>query len=598
VIVLGSDENIEVETPPTRPHSNPRRRPSEPLLPGERYELGEQIGRGGMGEVIAAHDHPIGREVAIKRMHGAPTPLAYARFLREARVQGQLDHPAIVPVHELGLDDEGRPFFAMKKLSGTTLARVLKHSSPQFTRQQLLRAFADVCFAVEFAHTRGVIHRDIKPANIVLGDFGEVYVLDWGIARVAGDRPQALGTRESDDPDGDPSSDVSTRPGSTLGTPGYMAPEQGRCEDVDARADVYSLGCILFEILAGSPLHPRTRDAIFTTQHGIDARPSLRAADIPPELDELCVHATALRADDRIASARELAERLNRYLDGDRDLALRGRLARQHLAIAQTAANNDGDRRVAMQEAAQALALDPTLTAAGELIGRLMIEPPKQLPADVRSELAETDRTTSRRVVHNVVVTHAVTLALVPITILLGVTDKLYLSAFAGLATLGLFAAVLDLRLGRDLVWVHNLIVFATMVLMARGFTPFLIAPAAVAVNTVAFASHPRGTERRDFIAFMVLSLGAILGVWVCELVGLLPATMIFSGGTLSITSPIEGVDAIPMEWVLAFFVTIGTINAGILAFRTARVARQARERAHLQAWQVRQLSPLERAGK
>ena len=151
----------------------------EPRIGAERYRIGERIGRGGMGEVLAARDEHLGREVAIKRMRAeAPTAIQMTRFLHEARIQGRLDHPAIVPVHDVGFDGRGRPYFAMKKLAGTTLSAILK--AREAPRRRLLRAFADVCLAVEFAHVRGVIHRDLKPDNVILGDSGEVYVLDWG----------------------------------------------------------------------------------------------------------------------------------------------------------------------------------------------------------------------------------------------------------------------------------------------------------------------------------------------------------------------------------------------------------------------------------
>jgi eukaryotic-like serine/threonine-protein kinase len=195
-----------------------------------RYAFGDVIGRGGMGEVFRARDAPIGRTVAVKRLK-ATSAEAVARFMREAQVQGRLEHPAIVPVHELGEDERG-PFFVMKQLAGVTLELTLGEKS----RQQLLRAFVDVCLCIEFAHTRGVVHRDLKPANIVLGEFGEVYVLDWGIARVIGDA----------DTWGEAISGSETQVGAIIGTPGYMSPEQCGGEQVDARADVYALGCILY----------------------------------------------------------------------------------------------------------------------------------------------------------------------------------------------------------------------------------------------------------------------------------------------------------------------------------------------------------------
>src|SRR5262249_4660553 len=158
-------------------------------------------GAGGMGEVVAARDEMIGRDIAIKRMLDSdPTDEQVARFLREARIQGTLNHPAIPPVHELARDREGRPYFAMKRVTGATLAAVLVglrtnnlDIMKRFGRERLLRAFAEVCLAIEFAHTRGVIHRDLKPANIMLGEFGEVFVLDWGVAKVQGSPDPDLG---------------------------------------------------------------------------------------------------------------------------------------------------------------------------------------------------------------------------------------------------------------------------------------------------------------------------------------------------------------------------------------------------------------------
>ncbi|HEY5920152.1 MAG TPA: serine/threonine-protein kinase [Kofleriaceae bacterium] len=593
MLALSAEETLD---PPTA-DERPPRRPSEPLVPGERSELGDVIARGGMGEVITAHDADIGREVAIKRLRAPnPTPLALARFLREARIQGRLDHPAIVPVHELACDAEGRPFFAMKKLSGTALNTVLSAQPRKFTRHQLLRAFADVCLALEFAHTRGVIHRDIKPANIVLGDFGEVYVLDWGIARVPTDRAETFDTGPVPGSD-DEVACVSTKPGSTLGTPGYMAPEQVRAEEVDARTDVYALGCVLYEILAGVPLHPRGKvKALCSALAGVDARPSLRVPDIAPELDDLCVRATELAPDDRIPSARELGESLQRYLDGDRDLALRGQLARDHLAIALAAGDDEEGRRVAMREAGQALALDPTLGGAAELIGRLMIEPPKQLPAQVEAEIAAADGATLRRFVFNVITMHAATLLMLPVIWLLGIHDAFYLGLMAVFSVIGLAAAVIDLRTKRDLTWVHNGVLFAGYALLARMFTPFLVVPVALAVNIVAFAFHPRGRHGRQLMIFAAFSLLALLGVWFCEAIGWLSPTMSFVDGRFTMHSPLDGIENFPVEYALVVYMIIGAVSSSSLAFMTARLTRSARERVHMQAWQMRQLVPDRRA--
>src|SRR5687768_12048048 len=140
-----------------------------------------------MGEVVLAKDQQLGRDVAIKRLRSAnPSPATVQRFLREAKIQARLDHPAIVPVHQLGADTNGQPYFVMKRLAGTTLAEHIKKRSK--TQHELLRAFVDVCLAIVFAHERGVIHRDLKPSNIMLGEYGEVYVIDWGVARIVDEK--------------------------------------------------------------------------------------------------------------------------------------------------------------------------------------------------------------------------------------------------------------------------------------------------------------------------------------------------------------------------------------------------------------------------
>src|SRR5688572_17485566 len=169
---------------------------------GARYELGRQIGEGGMGTVVLCSDRAIGRRVAMKLVRGTASGPAKleddARFLREARIQGQLEHPSIVPVYDVGRNDAGAAFFTMKRVGGVTLAEViarLRAHDPEFverfTLRRLLEAMGRVCLAIQFAHERGVLHRDLKPANVMLGEVGEVYVLDWGIARLLTDATDA-----------------------------------------------------------------------------------------------------------------------------------------------------------------------------------------------------------------------------------------------------------------------------------------------------------------------------------------------------------------------------------------------------------------------
>ena len=303
---------------PISVRSNSLRAPQQPVTFDDRYRFEVQLGEGGMGIVSLCLDRAIGRSVAMKvvrdRESGDTT-----RFLREARVQGQLEHPSIVPVYDLGIDPRGHAFFTMKRVRGTTLFDVLgdeREGRERWTRRRLLSAFGNVCLAVDYAHQHGVIHRDIKPANVMLGDFGEVYVLDWGVARVAMDVP-AHERLDVDATDGIAS-------GSILGTPGYMAPEQIRNVDMGPWTDVYALGCLLYEILTLDPLIEPTTTAEMLSQTlaGVEARASVRAPDanVPPELEALIVRATTLDPRERIQSARELSDALEAFLDGERDI--------------------------------------------------------------------------------------------------------------------------------------------------------------------------------------------------------------------------------------------------------------------------------------
>jgi serine/threonine-protein kinase len=248
---------------PAAPHSD-----EPPAGTAGRNLLFGEIARGGMGAVLRGRDSILGRELAVKVLLEAhrDKPELVQRFLEEAQIGGQLQHPGVVPVYELGRFDDDRPFFTMKLVKGQTLAKLLaERASPQDNLPRFLTIFEQVCQTVAYAHARGVIHRDLKPSNIMVGGFGEVQVMDWGLAKVLkegaiADKEQAqtqqaasvIQTRRSTD-----TSDVDsdTQAGSVLGTPTHMAPEQARGEVVlvDTRADVFGLGAILCEILTGQP---------------------------------------------------------------------------------------------------------------------------------------------------------------------------------------------------------------------------------------------------------------------------------------------------------------------------------------------------------
>jgi serine/threonine-protein kinase len=562
---------------------------------GERYRVLGRIGKGGMGEVMLVRDRRINREVALKRIRqSTPSERTRQRFLREASVQGRLEHPAIVPLYDLDHDDDGRPFFTMRKLAGTTLTKLLVDRHDRVL-QRLLRAFAEVCLAIELAHTRGIIHRDLKPDNIVLGDFGEVYVLDWGVAKIVGEPDSELGelTDSSDD------TSTATIPGTALGTPGYMAPEQVRGDaDLDARADVYALGCILFEILAHVRRHPSGKAGLASALDGSDVRPSERARDrtIPPELDELCLQATATDRAHRIATARELGERVQRYLDGDRDLATRRQLARAHLERAQAAfaAGDDEDhRRIAVREAASALALDPTLASAAELVGRLMLEPPRITPREVEEAIVEDDVQTMQSHARVGVRIYVGFLVFTPLLWWIAPRGSPYVLALSALIASNLTLCWLGARirpLGKEgLFAVSNMILLA---IVAHTFSPFLVAPGMAATSALVIVLTPTRSRLTSAISMTALACLAVLGPWVLERIGTLPMTTMIGEHGITLRAPGLAGDETSTLIVAVLYVVGLIVGASGLAsaMRTRELA--ARRHLHLQAWQLRQLVP------
>jgi serine/threonine protein kinase len=300
-----------------------------PDLAETKYGLLEEIGRGGMGTVYLAEDRVLGRRVALKVVStGATDPGAAARMLREARVIARLEHPGIVPVHDAGMLPDGRMFYAMKRVDGRRLDEVALRDGA--TLPDRLRVFQKICEAVAFAHAHGVIHRDLKPENVMVGPFGEVLVMDWGVAKVFEESAEPPPPAAS----GSPSA---TAEGTVLGTPAYMAPEQaaGHADRVGPAADVYALGAILRFLLTGrAPFDEETALRRARGEAGLTPRP-VRVGDgaLPRPLAAVAEKAMSSEPGGRYASVEELAADVARYLDGARVLAHRETLGERSARI-------------------------------------------------------------------------------------------------------------------------------------------------------------------------------------------------------------------------------------------------------------------------
>ena len=566
--------------------TSPASRDSQPVLPElPGYIPGETIGRGGMGEVIVAYDIALDREVALKRMKGsAPSGDAVARFMREAKVQARLDHPSIVPVHEVGTDANGQPYFTMKRLVGTTLAERLAQGGPV---QPLLRAFVDVCFAIERAHSRDIVHRDIKPSNVMLGDYGDVYVIDWGVARVLKTRRTstmfaAVDTLEPQKPDDE------TAVGAMLGTPGFMAPEQMRGDEVGPSADVYALGALLFEILAGEPLHPPGKPAISSTLTKPTQSPAQRRPDrgIAPELDALCVAALAEDKDKR-PSARVLADRVQRYLDGDRDLERRKILAREQLEIAHTASN----REEAGQAASRALALDPESTEAAKLVSQLILEPPKEIPPELAAALEAEEIELNKQRGRSATFAFLSLWVMLPVFLLLQYVQSVpQLIALYAVVTGMAIISWDNGRRGKTPTWVTMAGNLAVALMFSRLTGSFILTMGLICGQTLALSS-------RSFVAnrswpMLLWIVAATMIPFTLEWFGVIEATWrmtpegIVSHGTIMHT--VRNSDVV----VLAFSQTALALVVGLFAMSVTRAREAAQRRAFIQAWHLQQLVP------
>jgi len=300
-----------------------------------RYQTLGEHGRGGMGRVLLVHDEVLGRDIALKELLTGttsdgntvamgespvnPSPTYSSRFLQEARVTGQLEHPSIVPVYELGHRDDGTLYYTMKLVRGKTFAEAIREHGTLEERLKLLPNFVALCQAIAYAHSRNVVHRDIKPQNVMVGEFGETVVLDWGLAKVKGvedahaeDLQETMRAMNLNDED----TTTKTKYGELLGTPVFAPPEQlmGEIDSINERSDIYSLGALLYVLLTGHP--PFSKVPLSTIIKELPRPVSDFAPEVPKELVAICDRAMAKRPEDRFASAKVLAEDIQRFQSG------------------------------------------------------------------------------------------------------------------------------------------------------------------------------------------------------------------------------------------------------------------------------------------
>lgn len=344
---------------------------------GDRYRRVEERAAGGMGAVFEARDAPLNRTIALKVQHGqlADRPEQVAMFLREARLTAQLDHPHVVPVHDLGVDDEERLFFTMKLVEGRTLSEWARPLTLELTRERLLDLIdvvVKVCDALAFAHARGILHCDIKPANVMVGDYGQVYLMDWGVARLL-EEERALS--------GDDSSRV-------VGTASHMSPEQARGAPLDERADVFSMGALLYHVLTGrSPYRGESYVQVLAQAflcrfpHPDEVRGE---GVIPPALSRIVLKAMARAKEDRYRSVVELRDDLVRFARGGESFEA-AEYAAGDLVIAE---GDEGDTAFIIEEGRCEVLKGGErirVMGPGEVFGEMAILSPGRRTATVRA---------------------------------------------------------------------------------------------------------------------------------------------------------------------------------------------------------------------
>jgi serine/threonine-protein kinase len=585
----------------------------------DRYALVSQLGEGGMGEVWLLQDRQLDRGVALKTVRSDKRGQSSDDlFADEVLLQARLDHPAFVPVHEVGVGPAGEPYFTMRRVEGQSLAEALASSGADDVRgrHRLLRAFAQVCAAVHFAHDRGIVHRDLKPANVMLGAYGEVYVLDLGIAQ----RVQTEAPAEPGQP-GQPAAGAArvgprdtpistTRTVVRAGTPGYMAPEQATApETVNASADVYALGCILFELLVQRPLHnPDTLQSRKLLECYQAANPSpldaMRSREgalpVTPELDQACRQALALDPAKRGLTARDLHDQVVAYLDGAainrwrQDEATKlSQQAAELVALGHAREGSDTfeRRQRALTALGRAVSLAPADEATRDVIRGLLQEPP---PADAQQLLSARmeswQRVWATEAASGLVLALCTWVVCVPLMWWMGIRDAPYATGLLGLgaATIAWVLAFLWRKPPRAWALLGLGALSTTAVaLSGRWLGPFGVAPAVFVAHMSFFAMVP---ERRTRLAMMgLLVCGGLFPLGELLLTGQV-ANMRIADGSIVITPLVTHLPPVA-TWASLLFINVAVMLSAAVSMRVVLERMEDTQRTILwHQWQIEAL--------
>ncbi len=565
-----------------------------------RFELIGHLDQGGMGEVLLAVDQPLARQVAVKRLHARleHNLEQRARFTREVRIQSRLNHPGVVPLFEAG-SNQGLPYFAMKRVRGRVLSEILascrlgdEASLKRFDQFRLLRDFSRLAWTVAFAHSQGVVHRDIKPSNVMLGDYGEVYLLDWGVAS------ERRGDISFVAPvDGAPAE--LTDPRHALGTPAYMSPEHTRGgADLQPSSDVFALGAILFEVLTHKRLNPASGANEAIQLAGTPAKPRalelMATTHVADHLQDLVIRATAFAPEDR-PSARELATSIERFLADRVDSEDRRERAgeKRRQAIELLARRGEGNVLAALRALNHASALTPDDDDAQTLLARVLLRADQADPRYVE-ELG------SRLQAHRTDAVRWSLRAMLPVAVFVGMlvwlAGGLPLAILPAIVSFALLAAWLTRasRQARVPDW-HYYVSGPLGALAAASLTvvagPFALPPLGVLAHFPLLFMNSRAGRRMRAIQ-ITIALATIYVPFALQLTGVLPSSYHMENGRFVIT-PI-GFQTSPdhLWWFVAGGCLVLTMATLVFLGRMSQQMERAQRQLFAQRWVLSKMVP------